>query len=136
MDGRTMVYSSPVSGDGLAKYLDAVEPLLGEERPGDTFNDHAARLDLTRVGILVGLLPPLEVEVLILRHVHLLAGAENAGSPVVVQHRIRRNGGGFGVVEANVARDLDVVLRLEQVDHDHGYPGLVGTLDGGLYGLS
>src|SRR3712207_5525145 len=103
--------------------------------PCDALDDHPARLDLARVGALVSLLPPLEVEVLVLRHVHLLAGAENAGAAVVVQHRIRRNGGGFGVVEADVARDLDVVLRLEQVDHDHGYPGLVGTLDGRLYRL-
>src|SRR3712207_8528325 len=60
--------------------------------PCDALDDHPARLDLARVGALVGLLPPLEVEVLVLRHVHLLAGAENAGAAVVVQHRIRRNG--------------------------------------------
>ena len=71
--------------------IEAIEALLGEESPGDALDNDSGSLDLTRIGALVGVLPPLEVEVLFLGHIYFLALSQNPGATVVVEDRVRRD---------------------------------------------
>src|SRR5919106_5012506 len=132
----------PVGGYWIAEDLDtgvlidhlveSVEPLLREERSGDPFDDGPGRRDVLGVGVCICLLPPLEVEVLVLFDVDGLPFPENSRTAEVVEHGVRRYRCRLGVVEPDVAGNLDVLLLFEQVDHDYGNVGVVSLLNSGF----